>query len=70
MPCKVVYFIHHIFICYRIVTKNFHTFIEYEKAVNFYTEAMKICPKVAKKSLAVLFGNRAACYVKMVSKVC
>jgi len=38
---------------------------EFEKAVNFYTEAMTICPKVAKKSLAVLFGNRAACYVKM-----
>ena len=44
----------------------FSSFIEYEKAIDYYSEAMRICPKVATRSLAVLFGNRAACYVKMV----
>lgn len=41
-------------------------FAEYEKAIELYTAAMEICPKVAKKQLSVLFANRAACYVKMV----
>lgn len=38
---------------------------EFEKAVSIYTEALEVCPKSESKHVAVLFSNRAACYVRM-----
>eukprot|EP00794_Sanderia_malayensis_P005587 gene5587-6276_t len=38
---------------------------EYDDAIEKYTGALEICPKCQSKDLAVLFANRAACYVHM-----
>lgn len=35
---------------------------DYEKAIEKYTEAIDICPKVNKNDRSILYGNRAAAH--------
>lgn len=37
----------------------------FEEAMEMYNQALKICPHCFKKDMAVLFGNRAACLIKL-----
>ena len=39
---------------------------EYLKAVEYYSEALKVYPSPCEHEIAVCHANRAACYVKMV----
>ena len=36
-----------------------------DEAIQLYSEGLTVCPKCFSKDLAVLFGNRGACYVKL-----
>lgn len=43
---------------------------EYDAAIERYGAALEVCPLRQKKERAIMFANRAACFVKKVSSCC
>ena len=48
-----------------LIDRTFITGIE--KAVEFYSDAIKLYPKECTEELAICYANRAACNIKVVS---
>ena len=44
-------------------------FLEYDEGKDFYTKAIKCCPKEFKQDKSIFYANRAACYQKLVGKL-
>lgn len=41
--------------------------LDFEQAITLYSKGVDMCPKSYSKTLAMLYSNRAASYVKLVS---
>ena len=46
----------------------FFNFLDFEKALELYTQGIEMCPKDFQKTRAILYSNRAACHMKTVSE--
>ena len=42
-------------------------YIDYEKAVELYSEALTVYPTESTNEIAICYANRGACFIKLVS---